>query len=163
MTTRLNLFPLLGLACIGSIWCAVTSTGVAAPVEQRSERTVWSGVFSAPQAKRGEQVYKESCTYCHKDDLSGGFLDDGVGRAPALAGQRAFDSSFFDRWADATVRDLAATVAATMPQEKPTSLSVQAYIDVVSYLLQRNGLPEGDSDLPVDVDALGQILIAPRK
>jgi cytochrome c len=130
---------------------------------QPSARTVWSGVFTAEQARRGERVYKDACTYCHRDDLSGGFLDDGVGRAPALAGKRAFDSSFFERWEGATVRDLAALIAATMPQQKPTSLSIQAYIDVVGYLLSKNGLPAGDSDLPLDVDALGEILITARK
>ena len=120
-------------------------------------------MYTAAQARRGEQVYKESCTYCHRDDLTGGFLDDGVGRAPALAGRRAFDSSFFERWEDATVRDLAAAIAATMPQQKPASLSVQAYIDVVSFLLQKNGMPAGNTELPTDVEALGQILIVPQK
>jgi len=130
---------------------------------QLTDKTVWSGVYTEAQARRGEQVYKESCTYCHKDDLAGGFLDDGVGRAPALAGRRAFDSSFFERWEDATVRDLAAAIAATMPQQKPASLSLQAYIDVVSFLLLKNGMPAGDSELPTDVEALGRILIVPRK
>jgi len=130
---------------------------------QLTDKTVWSGVYTEAQARRGEQVYKESCTYCHKDDLTGGFLDDGVGRAPALAGRRAFDSSFFERWEDATVRDLAAAIAATMPQQKPASLSLQAYIDVVSFLLLKNGMPAGDSELPTDVEALGRILIVPRK
>ena len=130
---------------------------------QLTDKTVWSGVYTEAQARRGEQVYKESCTYCHKDDLTGGFLDDGVGRAPALAGRRAFDSSFFERWEDATVRDLAAAIAATMPQQKPASLSLQAYIDVVSFLLLKNGMPAGASELPTDVEALGRILIVPRK
>lgn len=160
--TRSHFFLLLALAGTASVWRPLTPMSVAA-AGQRADRTVWSGVFTAAQAKRGQQVYKQSCTYCHRDDLSGGFLDDGVGRAPALAGRRAFDSSFFERWAEGTVRDLAATTAATMPQGKPTSLSIQAYVDVVSYLLSRNGLPAGDIELPVDVEALGQILITPRK
>jgi quinoprotein glucose dehydrogenase len=161
---------LCGFAGSSSAFFATSPTSLAArgaiPAArglQRPEKTVWSGVFTAEQAKRGEQVYKDACTYCHRDDLSGGFLDDGTGKAPPLAGRRAFDSSFFERWENATVRDLAATVAATMPLQKPTSLSVQAYIDVVSYLLLKNGLPAGDTELPIDVEALGQILIAPQK
>ena len=50
-----------------------------------------------------------------------------------------------------------------MPQQKPASLSVQAYIDVVSFLLQKNGMPAGNTELPTDVEALGQILIVPQK
>ncbi len=162
---RSTLFvTLVGLAFAGSLSSRADPTaGWAGETSQRPPRTVWSGVFTADQVKRGEQVYQQACTYCHRDDLSGGFLDDGVGKAPALAGRRAFDSSFFERWEDATVRDFAAAIAATMPQQKPTSLSIQAYIDVASYLLFKNGMPAGASELPIDVEALGEILITRQK
>ena len=64
----------------------------------QTENTIWQGVYTAEQSRRGEQAYRTSCSYCHRDDLTGGFFDGGTGRAPALAGLRAFDSSFSDRW-----------------------------------------------------------------
>lgn len=125
--------------------------------------TVWDGVYTEAQARRGEQVFKTQCSYCHKEDLSGGFFDDGLGRAPALAGKRAFDSSFVERWGGMTLADLVGTVAATMPQPRPSSLTVENYVDVVSYLLSKNDVPAGTSDLPGDVEALSRILIVAKK
>jgi cytochrome c len=120
-------------------------------------------VYTEAQARRGEQVFKTACSYCHKEDLNGGFFDDGLGRAPALAGKRAFDSSLMERWGGMTLADMVGTVAATMPQSRPSSLTVENYVDVVSYLLSKNDVPAGTSDLPGDVDALSRILIVDGK
>ena len=133
-----------------------------APSTQDAQKTVWDGVYTEAQARRGEQLFKGECSYCHRDDLAGGFFDNGAGRAPALAGPRAFDSSFAERWKDLTVGDMVATVAATMPQQKPTSLSVQAYVDIISYLLAKNQIPAGKTELPIDVDLLMQVRITAK-
>lgn len=134
----------------------------AAPLPQAAKKTVWDGVYTEAQARRGEQVFKGECSYCHRDDLSGGFFDNGTGRVPALTGPRAFDSSFVDRWNDMTVGDMVATIAATMPQEKPASLSIQAYVDVASFLLEKNQIPSGKAELPTDVNLLLKVLITPK-
>ena len=141
---------------------AVGSAAGAPAWAQVTPTTIWDGVYSEAQARRGEQVFKTECSYCHKEDLSGGFFDDGLGRAPALAGKRAFDSSFMDRWGGQTLGDMIATIAATMPQKRPASLTLDNYIDVATYLLSKNDVPHGASDLPSDVDTLGRIAIVPR-
>jgi hypothetical protein len=64
-----------------------------------------------------------------------------------------------ERWGGMTLADLVGTVAATMPQSRPSSLTVENYVDVVSYLLSKNDVPAGTADLPGDVDALSRILI----
>ncbi len=128
---------------------------------QSPPRTIWDGVYSKAQAARGEQDYKTSCGYCHKDDLSGGFLDDGVGRAPALAGPGAFGSSFVERWKNQTIGDLVYAIASTMPKEAPTSLSLDTYVEISAYLLEKNNVPAGAADLSADVARLREIVITP--
>jgi cytochrome c len=140
--------------CLG--WLA------GATAAAQAGRTVWSGVFSEAQARRGEDAYKVQCAYCHQPDLSGGFFDNGTGRAPALAGPKAFDSSFVERWRDQTVGEFIATIAATMPQTKPASLPVQTYIDIAAFVMSKNGIPAGAADLPADVPTLQEIAIVPR-
>jgi cytochrome c len=125
-------------------------------------RSVWDGIYSEAQARRGEQVYQRECAYCHQPDLRGGFFDNGVGRAPALSGPKAFDSSLVERWRDQTVGEMISTIAATMPQQKPATLSVENYIDVATFLLSKNGVPAGASDLPADIEALQRIVIAAK-
>jgi len=131
----------------------------AAGVSQGAPATIWDGVYTEAQARRGEEVFKTSCSYCHKDNLAGGFFDDGLGRAPALAGKRAFDSSLVERWSGMTLADMVGTVAATMPQQRPSSLSVENYVDVVSYILSKNEAPAGATDLSGDVETLSRIII----
>jgi cytochrome c len=129
---------------------------------QSGPKTIWDGVYTEAQAVRGEQAYKLSCGYCHKDDLTGGFFDDGTGRAPALAGPRAFDSSFEERWRNLTVREMLLEIGSKMPQQDPGSLTVKAYTDIVSYLLSKNGVPKGTEELPPDLDKLDGIRITPK-
>jgi cytochrome c len=131
----------------------------AAPPLQDAVRTIWDGVYTPQQAQRGEQVYKRECSYCHRDDLRGGFFDNGVGNAPPLTAPGAFGSSFGERWTGVSVGEMVATIAAAMPQQKPASLTVQAYVDLISFLLSKNDVPAGTSELPVDVSALADILI----
>ena len=131
--------------------------------QDAATKTIWDGIYTEEQARRGEQVFKSECSYCHRDDLAGGFLDDGVERAPALAGPRAFGSSLVERWKDLTLTDMVATIAATMPQQKPASLTLQAYLDVVGYLFSKNNIPAGSRELPSDVESLGQLVITAKK
>jgi cytochrome c len=148
---------------VAAVMMAAVAGAAVLSAQPPAARTVWDGVYSAPQARRGEQVFKSECSYCHRDDLSGGFFDGGALPAPALAGPRAFGSSFVERWQDLSVGEMVATIASAMPQQKPASLTLQQYVDVVSYLFERNDVPAGPSELAVDVAALGVIFITARR
>jgi mono/diheme cytochrome c family protein len=148
--------------------CALVAAGASGAASawalqtQAAERSVWDGVYTQAQADRGEQAYKLSCGYCHKDDLSGGFFDDGNGRAPALAGARAFDSSFEKRWAGVTVGEMVIDIGTAMPQQDPGSLPPETYIDIISFLLSKNGVPAGARELPADLQALQSIRVTAK-
>jgi mono/diheme cytochrome c family protein len=137
------------------------ATGGSTIFAQGQPRTVWNRVYSRAQARRGEQAYKTSCGYCHKDDLSGGFLDDGVGKAAALSGPQAFGSSFAARWKEQSVGDFVYVIASTMPKNAPTSLSLETYVDIASYILEKNDVPSGETDLSADVAGLREIAMTP--
>jgi mono/diheme cytochrome c family protein len=44
-----------------------------------------------------------------------------------------------------------------MPQDAPASLRPQTYLDLVAYLLQSNGFPAGEHELPTHAALLAQI------
>ncbi len=118
---------------------------------QGSKRSVWEGVYSEEQAKRGEMAYQQECSGCHLADL----LGDGI--APALVG-----SPFYFRWSELSVGDMFNAVRTTMPQGAPASLSTQSYLDIISYLFKANKLPAGQSELPAEQQQLDQIMIAEK-
>ena len=106
---------------------------------QDARSTIWDGVFTEAQAKRGEETYAKSCAKCHAEDLLGST------NAPALVGQ-----PFFARFDRTSADDVLDVIRRTMPQEAPDTLGMPAYADIVSYLFKANGAPAGKAELPTD-------------
>ena len=139
--------------------CALTLGVVAfaiaaAAQEAAARRSVWDGVYTDDQAKRGESQYSRNCEACHSADLSG----DLVKEVPSLV----FDA-FLTQWSDRTVKDLFETVKRSMPRDNPGGMNARAYVDVIAYILQTNRIPSGTRELSLNPDALGQIVIEKSK
>jgi len=115
------------------------------------QTTIWDGVYTDDQARRGQRVYEQECAECHLDNLMGD------GTAPALIGR-----SFFFRWGDLSVGDMVVAIRTTMPEGAPASLSPAGYVDISAYLLEKNTVPSGDTELPTDMDDLGDITITEK-
>jgi len=91
------------------------------------------GIYSTAQAMRGQVAYEAKCSACHGVDL------DGSEHAPSLKGRR-----FWSQWDQETVRTLYSRIISTMPPSDPGSLTPNDTVDIVTYLLQSNGLPAGE-------------------
>ncbi len=110
--------------------------------------SVWSGVYTEAQAKRGESTANKACSSCHGADLMGGEA------GPALVGLE-----FLGNWNQQSLGDLFDRIHSTMPADAPGSLSLSDTADIVARVLQLNKFPVGQKDLPTDIAALGQIKI----
>ena len=139
---------------LGAVFVSVFLVGTAVAQESPVKRSVWDGVYSEDQARRGETQYGRNCQSCHGLDLTGNPVDE----VPALAWE-----GFLTQWNDRTVKDLFETVKRSMPKDNPGSLNTRAYVDVVAYLLQANKFPSGSKDLSLNTDALAQIVIEKSK
>jgi S-disulfanyl-L-cysteine oxidoreductase SoxD len=121
---------------------------MAVPIAQGvTARTVWDGVYSEAQAGRGKAAYEAQCAYCHQSDLRG------QGFAPGLV-----EDVFSSRWQDGNLGDLFTIVKATMPQDKPASLTDEEYAAIVAYLLQANRYPAGQQELHPDPAGLKDVV-----
>ena len=124
---------------------AIATYAMAVPVRVEAQssqtsatQTVWDGVFSEDQARRGGNSYNVSCNSCHRADLSG--------FEGALKGQK-----FMDHWREDTLDSLYSNIKKSMPRNDPGSLQPATYVDIVAYILQQNGFPAGDGDLNPDI------------
>ena len=144
---RLAFASLVALAVCGGLTGSLASLAA-----QDARRSIWDGVYTAAQATRGQQAYKDHCGYCHRDNLTGGGSEAG---APALLGP-----IFTYRWRDLPIADLFITIGTTMPQNKPDTLEPATVIDIVSFVLKANNVPEGPIELPPDVERLKTIAMA---
>jgi hypothetical protein len=53
--------------------------------------------------------------------------------------------------------DLVERIRTTMPQDSPGTLSRMQTVDIVAFMLEKNGLAAGTTPLPVDAETLRQI------
>ncbi len=115
-------------------------------------KTVWDGVYTEPQAKRGEAIYAERCSSCHAPDLSG------MDQAPPLLGP-----DFGADWNNLSINDLFERTRVSMPADNPGTLDPQQVAGVLAFVLQKNGFPPGQSDLPAEAEALKVIGFLTKK
>jgi mono/diheme cytochrome c family protein len=115
-------------------------------------RSVWDGVYTAEQAKRGESLYAQHCSSCHGSTFEGGEM------APPLAG-----GAFNANWNGLSLGDLAERIRISMPQNSPGSLSRQQYVDILATMLGGGEFPQGKTELPREVEALKQIAFESAK
>ncbi len=109
-------------------------------------RTVWDGVYTAEQARRGAEAYEQVCAECHGADLGGGDM------APSLAGVE-----FVYNWHGFSARDLFERLRVSMPPAQPNSVSRQEKADILAFILEVNGMPAGDTELAARTGPLGAI------
>ena len=114
----------------------------------QTKRSVWDGVYTDEQAKRGQERYQNLCASCHGDSLEGGES------APPLAG-----GSFLANWNTLSVGELFDRTRNTMPQSKPGSLGREANAEIMAYLLSANQFPAGKEALPQQSEVLKEIRI----
>ena len=126
-----------------------TTTGTTGSSEPK---TVWTGVYSDAQAKRGADVYTNQCASCHGPDLAG------ADTAPPLTG-----SDFNTDWNDLTLNDLFERIHTTMPGDKPGALSRQEVADVMAFILSKDNFPAGEADLSSQAEMLKEIKFVSTK
>src|ERR1700735_2072049 len=109
----------LVLAAVAVVICA-----------QSPDRSVWDGVYTAEQAKRGETLYANNCASCHGSALGGGES------APALAG-----GEFFANWNGLTLGDLFDRIRVSMPADRPGKISRAQNTEVLAVMLRVSQFP----------------------
>jgi mono/diheme cytochrome c family protein len=120
-------------------------------------RSVWDSVYSDAQAKRGDSLYHVTCNKCHGDTLGGGTATTGED-SPPLAG-----ATFLGNWYGVSVAELYDKIRNGMPPDNPKTIDPQVVVDVMAFLLNKNGFPAGAADLPNDVPKLKEIMIEKSK
>ena len=125
---------------------------IAVTVSGQAQKTVWDGVYTEEQAKRGADVYAEKCAMCHGDSLGG------VESAPALTGP-----AFYANWEGETLNALFERIRLSMPQDNPGSLSRTQNADIIAHMLRVGGYPAGSTALEGQAGTLTAIKVLTYK
>jgi cytochrome c len=128
----------------------VTAAGAAQTAKPVS---VWSGVYTEAQNKRGESLHADLCGMCHGPKLNGAAQSE-MPPSPAIAG-----GTFLRKWTGQSVAALFVIVRHTMPPDSPGTLTDQESVDAIAHMLAVSGMPAGNRELPPDQGALANIMI----
>ena len=139
----MNKTTLVSLSC-----AALLGLAVYGPLQAQAGRTTADGVYTDAQAKRGAQVYADTCASCHGADMKGTSV------IPSLSGPE-----FESFWRGQPLGDLFEKISTTMPKSMPGSLTPQQSADVTAYMLTMLKAPAGKADLAPKLDELKQITI----
>jgi mono/diheme cytochrome c family protein len=119
---------------------------------QPPSKSIWDGIYTEEQAKRGEGLYAQECASCHGGELTGGEM------APPLAG-----GEFLAGWDGLTVGDMFERIRISMPQNAPGSLSGQQNADILAFMFQAQKFPAGTTEMDKDAAVLKQIKFEVKK
>lgn len=125
------------LAILPAILAAQVATAVLAG-QTPPQRTTKDKVYTKDQASKAEPTYVKLCATCHDPAK----VPAGKKPGPALVGDK-----FFDTWRDRTLDELLTIIETTMPNDGSAILSPDEAADLVAYVLQANGLPDGPTPL----------------
>lgn len=92
-----------------------------------------SALYTDAQAQGGVDPYENNCAMCHGANMEGA-------QGPTLLGP-TFTSHY------QTVGDLMQFIVQNMPMSDPGSLSHEDYVDILAYVLLKNGWPSGSRTL----------------
>ena len=112
--------------------------------EPTANVTIWDGVYTSAQADRGQETAQSMCFACHS--------------------QSEWQTPMFMRvWSGRPIHQMWENLRMTMPYDSPGMLSAQEYTDVVAYMLELNGAPAGEAELPSSADGLMGITVTPQQ
>lgn len=143
---------IIALVFSGAFYRTLCAQQRKVAVAATGARSVWDGVYTEDQAKRGEQVYHLRCGSCHGDKLTGGES------APPLAG-----GQFLSNWSGLTLDVLFERIRLTMPSDNPARVGRVPKIDALAYILSVNRFPSGKAELQHKTELLKDILIEANK
>jgi cytochrome c len=119
--------------------------------------SVWAGVYTEQQAKRGEALYKQECATCHGDALEGNGQTERAQKLERMLPPLSGDV-FKGNWNGRPLSDLFDKMKRTMPRDDPGKMSLNQNTDILAYMLKFNGFPSGKAELPADPSLLTETI-----
>lgn len=147
LQSRRLLFRVSMLFTVTVLTGAAVTAVMERPVAAIQSKTIWDGVFTQQQAARGAASFASNCARCHAADTNGG--EEGRN----LAGK-----AFWDSFRESTVDHLLDYVSRNMPNGAGGTLNADTYVDLVAFILSRNDLPSGPTELTKESAAGVQII-----
>lgn len=143
MAKEINTGVWLLLVCLlltGAIVARANAQAKPGSKPAAAAKTTLSGIYTAAQASKGEEMYYSLCISCHPKGTYAG-------------------ASFKNNWNNRPLWDLWDWISNKMPKNDPGSLTPAEVVQVMAYILQQNKMPAGTAPLQPNENELYKIKI----
>ena len=127
--------PRSSLNFIIAVLAAAIALGLLLPF--RTTAASNSITFTKEQQYTGGAAFEKTCASCHGTELEGG-------AGPPLTGA---NFKILSTKVDATIGDIFTYMTTNMPMNDPASLSHEQYVDIMAFILSKNGYHAGGAPL----------------
>lgn len=136
-------------------WGAALEVVVVQPsaaAEAAPQKSTNDGVYSKAQADGAKAQFEKICADCHpfSEAEKKKVKDVPLGGDP-----------FFENWTGRPLKELATTIALTMPNDGSAVVSEEEALNLVAFILQKNGFPAGSK--PLDKAGESAVVQRPKK
>src|SRR3984957_3794998 len=122
-------------------------------IDAQARASVWAGVYTEQQAKRGDALYNKECAACHGDALEGNGQSERAQKLERMLPPLSGDV-FKGNWNGRPLSDLFDKMRKTMPRDDPGKVSRADAADIIAFMLKFNGFPAGKAEMPADPSLL---------
>ncbi len=119
-----------GLVAAATIAVCAVCAGLAGSVIAHAQS---SALYTDAQAQKGVDAYENNCAMCHGANMEG------------ASGVTLLGPTFTSHYE--TIGDLMQFIVQNMPKNDPGTLSHDDYVDILAFILLKNGWPSGNQTL----------------
>lgn len=114
--------------------------------------------YTEAQATRGKLAFNRNCAYCHTVDPKTSNAKDLQEALPSTFGGLFLSRVVNGKTVYPNVLMLYSKLL-SMPAANTKSITEQQRVDIAAYIIQANGYPAGDSEIPVNTDAMRLMML----
>ena len=146
--------PMTRLLAAGSLaaWAAAFSLAGTPAEGSAQTRTTNDGIYTKAQADRAKKQYDRMCADCHPFTVAARKKPKDLPLG---------DEPFVQSWTGRSVGEMVTLIALTMPNDGSATVTEAEAVDLVAYILQRNGYPAGKK--PLTRETASALLQPPKK
>ena len=140
------------LAASTIVWVVALAVSVDVARGSGVQKTSNDGVYTKAQADGAKAQFDKICAECHPFT---------VAEKKKIKDIPLGDEPFFENWEGRALSEIVTTVVLTMPNDGSAVVSDEEALDLVAYILQKNGFPAGSS--PLTTTTASAVVARPKK
>lgn len=133
-------------------WACAFALGVAVVCVSASQKTTNDGIYTTAQADAAKPKFDKLCAECHAFTVATKKQEKDLPLG---------DEPFLKKWEGRTLDELLTLIVTTMPNDGSAIVNDDEALDLLAYVLQRNGFAPGKARL--DKGGAAAVIARPKK